>query len=114
MDGGQVGGRHESRVHEPDQQLRQIEPDCERALEGDVDGDHGAGLTGGDEQVLRAGIAMRQRLRELIEMAEYRRRMARELKQIGTQFFPSASCDPGVLPQVCDFSHGITGRTTPS
>jgi hypothetical protein len=67
----QGGGIRPARVRQPYQQLAEVESDGQQAAEPPVDDDDGAGLVFWQEEVLRAGIAVRVRLRQPVQHVEH-------------------------------------------
>src|SRR5664279_6426380 len=96
-------------MYEAHEQLREVESHGEWALERHVDRDEGVRFVDRDEKVLRAGIAVRHRLRQLIETVQHAGHPAGQLQQISAE--PVAA--PGNHPWGPAIVHESATTATP-
>ena len=103
-----------SGVGESDEELGEVEPDGVGALEGEVDGDERVRFAGRGEQVLWAGVAVWERLGQLVELVEEAWDGCRDPDEVGAETFAVGGSTRGSSQSWWSWSDGRMGVTAPS
>ena len=85
VDGRKLGQVAVSSVRQPDKELAEVEAGRQQRAEPPVDRHHRAGLAGREKQVRRARVAVRVRLRQLVEPAEQPGQVLAEREHVAGQ-----------------------------